>query len=472
MRPPRILLHIDERRRDVAVLFALGQLFEQAGARVTLTTRRTTPSFLRHGQYDAVLIPSHGQIPEAQRDRVCSRSKVYLFPTEGAWFGEGALLVRFGGGYDSSLWDRQIRQTQCCFLWGSYSRRTLLDTGRFREEKLAVVGAPRMDYLLAPPTEQERRLAEPDSLAAITDFVVTNPYIPDDIFRAVHRARNRYGLYHAPTRNIEDRYWIEVGCLRVWFAFLEECVKRRERVRLRIHPRENLDNYGMLLERYGKAIVLDDQEVPFEAWLGRVGVLFGFNSTAFFEVVAAEHPAVNLEGLLGPRLAEHTDGFPQNHYPIMDFVETPSTWDGVFDYVRQVREGRWDARTAYGPEAKAVLTEVCRFPRRVSSLAAVVDRVLADLGGPAPARGNSGAGHLRADVDSRLLEWSTFRLRRDKITSSWFPLEERRLRRRHAAEITRYLRAAAAFPASARPASNGSRPHAAPAASRILEGRV
>ena len=471
MRPPRILLHIDERRRDVVVLFALGRLFEQAGAHVTLTTRRTTPTFLRHGRYDAVLIPSHGQIPEAQRDRICSRSKVYLFPTEGAWFGEGALLVRFAGGYDASLWDRQIRQTQRCFLWGRYSRQTLLDTGRFREEKLTVVGAPRMDYLLVPPSGEERGLADPHSLGAISDFVVTNPYIPDDIFHAVHRARNRYGLYHAHTRNIEDRYWIEVGCLRVWFAFLEECVKRGERVRLRIHPRENLENYGMLLQRYGKALRLDDQEAPFEAWLGRIGVLFGFNSTAFFEVVAAGHPAVNLEGFLGPRLAEHTDGFPQNHYPIMDFVETPSTWDDLFNYVRQVREGRWDARSAYGPEAQAVLTDVCHFPRTVSSLAAVVDRVLADLGGPDPAGKSGAVGELRAAVGSRLLEWSTFRLRRDKITSSWFPLEERRLRRRHAAAIARYLQAAAAFPARAPAGSNGSRPAQAPSPA-VLRGKT
>lgn len=461
---PRVLIHIDERRRDVAVLFALGRLFERAGARVDLTTRRTTSTFLRRCRYDAILIPSHGQIPDSERNRICSRSKVYLFPTEGAWFGEGALLVRFAGGYDPSRWDAQIRQIQRCFLWGDYSRRTLLQTGRFREEKLTVVGAPRMDCLLAAPAEEERRRAEPGSLGAISEFVVTNPYIADDIFRAVHRARNRYGLYHAPTRNIEDRYWIEVGCLRVWFAFLEECLNRGERVRLRIHPRENLENYGSLLERYGKALILDDQELPFEAWLGRIGVLFGFNSTAFFEVVAAGHPAVNLEGLLGPRLAEHTDGFPQNHYPIMDFVEAPSTWDEVFGYVRQVREGRWDGRCAYGPEAQAVLADVCRFPRTVSSLAAVVDTVIADLGGPAPGRGDGGAGELRAVVESRLLEWNTFGLRRDKVTSSWFPLEERRLRHRHAAAIARYLRAAAAFPAVAEAGSNGSQPHAAPSA--------
>ena len=173
----------------------------------------------------------------------------------------------------------------------------------------------------------------------------------------------------------------------------------------------------------------------------------GFNSTTFFEVVAAGRPAVNLEGLVGPRLPEHTDGFLQNHYPIMDFIETPSTLEQLFRYVEKVRRGEWSAQAAYGPEAAALLRSVCLYPRPFSTLAAVVHSILSDLGAGDP--GHSTAGSLPDGVvalEAAALEWITFRLRTDPITSFWFPWTPGRFRQRHAAQIARYLRAAALYP--------------------------
>ena len=447
MRQPRILLHVDERRRDVAALCALQLLLEEGGARVTVSTRRTTPLLARRGRYEAVILPAHDQLPSDLCERLSRRSRIYFLPTEGAWFGERALMIKYGGGYDSELWGEHVRRIRKFFLWGEYSRKVLLDTGLFRDDQLEVLGGIRMDYFLAQPLPEEAALHDPRSLGTISNFLQINPYLQDNVFNTVDRMRTRHGLYYGYGRHIEDRYWIEVARLRVWFEFLEECRRRGEGVSLRIHPRESLAAYGDPLSRYPNVLTLADQEIPFESWLLRLGVPVGFNSTTFFEVVAAGRPGVSLEGLIGPRLADHADGFLQYHYPIMDFIETPTTLDQLFRYVEKVRAGEWSAQAAYGPEAQALLRSVCLYPRPFSTLSAVVRMVLSDLGADAPG-GTGGLLDAAAHLEARALEWVTFRLRRHPVTSFWFPWTPGPFRRKHAIEIARYLRAARSHPFS------------------------
>lgn len=440
-----ILIHVDERRRDFPVLAALKLLLERAGHRVILSTRRHTPVYLRRLRFDAILVPYMEHIPYDDLPALGARSKIYMLPTEGIMFDEGPLLYKYGGGADPSRWDRQIRAVRRFFLWGDYSRRILLGTGRFREEQLLVVGGPRMDFFLVEPSPEERKLFEPGSLGGITGFSLTNSFIPMSPFQRVDMGRVGRGMYHSPTRQVEDRIWIETAWVRVWLELFDECRRRGEKIRLRVHHRENLQAYRYLRGKYGSVLGFDGQELPFESWLDRLGILLGYNSTTFFEAVATGKPAVSLEGLIGPRLQEHVDGFAMNHYPIMDHVETPGSFSELFDFIARVRAGKWEAALAYGPGPQAILRDVCDYPRKHSALAVIVETISRDLGeSPSP----RAAADLFAERLARLaagsLDFATFQIRRDAVTGSWFPLHEGAFRRQHALEIARFLRAAAA----------------------------
>ena len=444
-----VLIHVDERRRDVPVSFALGRLFERVGCRVTLSTRRTTAPLLRRLRFDAVVVPSLLHIPYDDLPKVRARCRIYMLPTEGALFGEWPLLVKYGGGDVPERWDRQIQATARFFLWGEQSRRVLQATGRFRDEQLVVVGAPRMDGFLVEPSPSARAARNPHAAGFISDFVMLNGYYPQPIFQMIQQGRRGHGFYYAASRHVEDRVWKECAWIRVWLELLEECQRRGERLRIRIHPRESLRGYAALQQAYPGALDLEGQELSFETWLDQLGVLLGYNSTSFFEAVAAERPAISLEGLIGPRLHEHNDGCAMNHYPIMDHLDAPTSMDEVFALIQMMREGRWTAERGYGADCRALLKDVYHYPRAASTLAAVVQTIVQDLEGTrSVGRFSDRIVEALGRGEAKAFEVATFTLRRDPVMSVWFPMRPGRFARQHADEIDRYVRAAEQFPAS------------------------
>ena len=448
--PGQLLIHVDERRRDLVVLLALRELFEEKGIGVTLSTRRTTSALLKEVPFDAVIVPSMDHIPRDRFREICGRSKVYMLPTEGAIFGEKPLLLKYGGGYFPEDWNLKIPGAHAFFLWGNSSRRTLEATGRFRPGQLRVVGGPRMDYFLVKPSAEEKARFEPGSLGMISNFILTNSYNCFSIFETAFRGRNRHHFYQAPGRDLEDRFWQEIAWVRVWIELFERFKRRGDRARLRIHPREDFAAYRYLREKYGDMLRFDGQEEPFEIWLESLGLFLGCNSTTFFEVVAANKPSLNLEGLMGPRLAEHVDGFEQNHYPIMDQIESPTTPDEFFARMDSLRHRPDEEGPRYSEAARAILQDVSYFPRPVSSLAAVVQQVDGEM----EPRGTQVQWKR---VQARVTQWLTFSIRRDRITSCWFPLDAAASRKKLSLFIERYLRAARSFPAASS-AAETSRP--------------
>ena len=449
-RRPRILLHMEDPQRDGSVLLALGALFESAGARVVFSTRRRTLRLLKTLSLDAALISSPDNIPYDAYPWVRRRTQLFRLPTEGAIFEEGPLLLKYAGGTDPQRWDRHIEGIRRFFLWGDNSRRVLLRTGRFPEEKLLAVGAPRMDYFLVPRAERELMNGEGAPLGIISSFPLINDITLEPMPQKIDANRGDSWAYQSQDRNFEDRLWVEAACFRILIAFYEECRRLGERTQMQIHPHENRNVYRYFEERYSPGLSLSEPLLPFGSWLDRVQAVVGFNSTTFFEAVAARKPAVNLTGMAGPRLAEHTNRFAQNHYPIMDHVNNPRNWEELFAFLGRVRNLRPEEPFTHTPEAQALLQEVCHFPRTVSTLARIVQAVLSDLGESAREPGR-GLRERWALAQAKALDFYTFRVRRDPIGNCWFPLSVPWLRRRYAKEVERYLRAARNFPCTEKP---------------------
>lgn len=450
---PRLLVHVEERRRDIPVVLAFRRLLEAAGCRVVLSSRWTTARYVRRMPFDAIVVPSLLHLDYAWLSELSRRCKIFMFPTEGALFGEWPLLVKYGGGADRSRWPRQIEATARFFLWGDHSRRLLLSTGRFREEQLVVAGAPRMDLFLAG----HGPAGDASAIGLVSDFVQANSYHQLGIFQAVDQGRLRREFSQGPARNIEDRYWIEAAWARTWMELFDVCRTRGERLLVRIHPRECLGTYRYLQYHYGDVLRFDGQAESFEIWLDRVGILLGFNSTTFFEAVAAGKAAANLEGLLEPRLADHLDGSPMNQYPILEYVERPRSFDALFAFIARVRAAEWSTTQAYGPTCQALLRDVCHFPREASTLATVVETIARDLEGTRRWGGLSDRlleALWRAEAKGR--EVVAFQIRRVPQTSVRYPIELRRFEAEHREAIARYLRAAVTFPA--RPSVSHSSP--------------
>lgn len=444
----RVLIHIEEERRDAPVLLALAELFRRQGDRVFLSTRRTTKLLLRSARIDAALVSSPETVGYEALPEITQKTKLYMLPTEGALFEEGPLMLKYGGGAKPERWERQIRSIHRFFLWGDYSRRMLLKTGKFREDQLVVAGAPRMDYFLPPRKKSSSR---PFSIGLISDFVLINPVNRQHMFQKIDSIRHLGPYYQSPTRNIEDRLWVEHAAFRNWLNLIDECGKRGYKVTLRIHHREDRAAYDFLVKRCASFLSVEGQEVPFEEWLDGVSMVAGFNSTTFFEIVAADKPAVNLEGLLGPRLRDHTADFPQNHYPIMDFIPTPKSWDELFALTERVKGNPTGPH--YPREAHAVLTDICAWPHAASALAGIVRTVHQDAAGKSLP--SSGVADTFAVAKARAAEIFTFGLRRHPIGNSWFPLDGKRLARTHRAEIARYVQTAEKHPVTGIPRQEG-----------------
>ena len=77
-----LLIHVDERRRDIVILCALKELFEEQGVEVILSTRRTTPRLLREVPFDAVILPSMNHVSWDHYEEICGRFKIFVLPTD------------------------------------------------------------------------------------------------------------------------------------------------------------------------------------------------------------------------------------------------------------------------------------------------------------------------------------------------------------------------------------------------------
>lgn len=459
-RPPRILIHMEDPRRDGSVLMALAHLFAEAGARPFLSTRRTTEPLLRALPFEAVLVSTPENISFDALPRIRRRTRIFMLPTEGAIFEEGPLMIKYGGGEDRSRWDRHIESIRHYFLWGQNSRRVLLATGRFRQEQLVVTGAPRMDFFLAQPAPPAQAQPQEGWLGIVSSFILINSIVPVPLFQNIDQNRKINWASQARTRYYEDRLWTEAACLRVLLEFIEECHRRRQKLWIRMHFQEAADNWRALQKSFPGTLHFEAEDRPFESWLDRVRAMAAFNSTTFFEAVAAGKPALNLTPLVGPRLAEHTDRFPQTHYPILDQVESAEGWEGAFRFLDRIRRMKPGQPYEHSAQARAILQEVCGFPRPISALARVVHTVLADLGEPSRAEATDRLKEGLALARAKALEVYTFHLRRDPVGNCWFPLRPRQLRRRFANEIQRYLRAAHTFPWVEEPARRLAEPSA------------
>ncbi|MBI1952758.1 MAG: hypothetical protein HYS41_01375 [Candidatus Omnitrophica bacterium] len=450
MRRPRILIHMEDPRRDGPVLIALARLFEKAGARALLSTRRTTNPILNALPCEAAVIATPMNIIYDTYPKITRRTKIYMLATEGAVFEEGPLLVKYGGGSDPDCWQRHIQSIHRFFLWGDYSRRVLLATGRFREEQLPVTGAPRMDFFLAAAQARKPLGAQRVPIGVVSSFPLFNSIVPESMLKKIDLHRGTHWGFQSKARYFEDRLWIEASYLRVLLTFFDECRRRGQRVWLRPHQQEDRRSWRYFEDRYSPTLHTGGEELPFESWLDQIQLMAGFNSTTFFEAVAAGKPALNLTGLVGPRLAEHTDHFQQNHYPIIDHLKVPETWDEVFAFVNQIQPKGPGEPFEHSAEAQAILRDVCHFPRPVSALSQLVHTVLADLGQPPSAEEDSRWREPWVLAQAKALEAYTFKIRRDPIGNCWFPLQARRLAGRFEREIQRYLLAAQGFPAGAK----------------------
>ena len=446
-RRPRILIHIEDPRRDGSVLLALYELFRRAGARPFLSTRRTTELLLKSLPFEAVLVAGPENISYDLIPQVVKRTRIFMLPTEGAIFDEGPLMIKYGGGEDKAKWERHIETTSRFFLWGEDSRRVLQKTGRFPDEKLVVAGAPRMDFFLTRPSQEETAAAAAENrIGIVSSFILINSIVRVPMIHNIEGNRKINWASQSTKRHYEDRVWTEAACFRVLLDLIEECQHRKQPLWVRAHFQESMENWRWFKDRFPDTLYFGQDHLPFESWLTQVRAVAGFNSTTFFEAVAAGKPAVNLVKLVGPRLDEHTDRHPQAYYPILDQVESPEDWDQMFDFLDQVGRMQPGEPFEHSAQARSIVQEVCNFPRPVSALARVVQTVLSDLG-EAPI--SSTADPLREGValaKAKALDAYTFNVRRDPAGNCWFPLHARQLRNRFRKEIARYLRGALAFP--------------------------
>lgn len=444
-RPPRILIHIEDPRRDASALITLAELFRRAGTQPFLSTRRTTELLLKSLPFEAVLVAGPENISYDLIPQIIKRTRIFMLPTEGAIFDEGPLMIKYGGGEDKSKWACHIETTSRFFLWGENSRRVLQKIGLFPDQKLVAAGAPRMDFFLTRPAQKEISAAE-NRIGIVSSFILINSIVRVPTIHNIEGNRKINWASQSTTRHYEDRVWTEAACFRVLLDLFEECHRRKQPIWVRPHFQESAENWLWFKDRFPGTLYFGGEGLPFESWLSQVRAVAAFNSTTFFEAVAAGKPAVNLAGLVGPRLAEHTDRHPQAHYPILDQVESPENWDQMFGFLDRVSRMQPGEPFEHSAQARSILQDVCNFPRPVSALARVVHTVLSDLGeAPSAAAADRWQEGL-ALAKAKALEAYTFRLRGDAIGNCWFPLEAGALRRRFRNEIQRYLRSAQTFP--------------------------
>ncbi|RXJ68998.1 hypothetical protein CRV08_06085 [Halarcobacter ebronensis] len=382
----RVLILVDNSRRDLLPSELLKVKFEQNGTIVDFCNKRNYKIKIREFCPDAFLV-SRGDLPFlAQISRVC---KVYVVPAEGARLTPETMKSVFLGRIHNG---KQLDQTgeviegfdhiSKVYLWGDRTRRFLLSTEMFKEEQLKVAGNGRLDVY----RKNEQKKMHNDftigiafSIKSLSSFEGNVNYL-----KIIHGFFDEAKSGRFPMvpegRHYEDYVWRDFAIARQMLAVILTIMSTTNyKIRFRVGPFENINDYKFLHELYPDRIFIQDQSEQLIDFLEQIDLMLTCWSSTGLESVLMNVPVIAIPYLiekehLFAHIAPEANGFDT----FLRIYYTPESIEEVMKLIEQQKS----KQLPLVPDIEfynEFLRDIYNWPTQVSTTTFIVDDVLKDL---------------------------------------------------------------------------------------------
>ncbi len=442
-----VLILVGTLRRDFCLMAALKEVLEAQGAHVTLASLHRRRWYLRFADFDAVVMPV-GDVAISDVAALAKGANIHVVPTVET-LSDIAMLSRSVGADMRATVQRSIEESAAVIhLWGERSRRQLLETEAFVAERLVVAGAARFDYYGHPrhrgtmATGAESAAGRPLGIVWKFDLLRPRSFTPNH-FACIDELRTdpyRGSLYPVDG-GIEDLYWVQAATARVLLDVLDECERRDQPILIRHYPGDDSEQYRYLLEKYPGIVSCEHQDLSLEAWLYEVCAVACFGSVGVDDIVASGRMGICFDGILGARLAVHTEGREAASGSQKNGLIDAREPADLFAALDSLNRGEWNPQQHY-QRVMGDLADRVAFPRTTPALVKIANEIGRTHSSYNP------SGRLRSHIE-RIRRWICrrvvafidsveFRVLRRGATVNHFPLWERTYRDRWAEQIDRY----------------------------------
>ncbi|MCF8070643.1 MAG: hypothetical protein K9L30_18840 [Desulfobacterales bacterium] len=342
----RILILVEDRRRDGLAMMLLARTLEAIGNNsVYLSNRRTHKDLYKIVSPHVTVLPHPYALGKNVEDAeaLAKKSTLILLQTEGLLHSKSDLPTVLACVHpeNTNPTVKERRQYTRLFtkalMWGRYQAQICEEEGYFTKDQISVVGGVRTDLL-------HSEIRDPDHATKYVGFTgrfsVINMHDNRSCFNVIDGLMEKRGRKYDITREPEDFIWSVYAYARLMMIILEKSVvKKGFKAICRPHPFENFKKYKYFLKKYGENnLIIDQPQNSIGEFLSSAAIVIAPNSSVILESIISETPVITLHSIIKERLSDHVN-LKQLNLPSNNWAWHPNTVEEAMELIDSAMNG-------------------------------------------------------------------------------------------------------------------------------------
>jgi len=380
-----VYFHIDELARDAVTASALKRAFLLRGVKIVYGNRYSS-RLLKYfiPMFDGIILPRPLFI-EYLGDSDQRDTPVTILYTEAVGAtsvsDELTLYNTFHKEYmegDTKYYDRVYK---FC-LWGSAHKQVISKYFPEVLSKISVVGHPRHDAKCHGQNIYNR--SNKIKVGLITRLSLLNDFDSRHVLQALslsttHDYRTYFnnksnGMFFnkfGKDQNISDLIYTEAVDAMILFELLSKIDFDRFEIYIKIHPREDRNQWISLFDKLKVQVHIVDWITPFFHWVKGMDYVVGPASTSFYDSIVAGIEPICTNKIVSKR-SQHVVNNTDDENNILKYIYNPNSIEELLDYIGNKPESKYVA----SQEIKDILYLETDYPNSINALDNVVDIVI------------------------------------------------------------------------------------------------
>lgn len=385
----KILILVDNSRRDLLPSLLLKKYFENNNCKVDLCNKRNYKIKIREFIPDAFLASRGDMAFLSDISKVC---KLYVIPAEGARLTpETMKSVFLGRIHNGKQYDMNgdiiegFDFISKVYLWGDRTKRFLLSTKMFTEEQLEVSGNGRLDVYRNKLIE-DKKLVSSDFTLGIAFSIKSMSSFEGNVnyLKIIHSLFDKSKSGKFPMvpegRHYEDYVWRDFAIARKMMEIILNVMHTTNyKIKFRIGPFENLDDYKFLQDLFPERIIIQDPSEQLIDYLSQIDLMLTCWSSTGLEAALMDVPVVAIPYLIDKNhLFEHIAAEANGFDTFLKIYYTPESIKEVMNLIEKANSK--ELPTVPDEEFyNNFISDVYNWPMNISTTKFIVDDILNDL---------------------------------------------------------------------------------------------
>jgi hypothetical protein len=262
---------------------------------------------------------------------------IVILPTEAV--GEATPRLRinvkyFGTDHEACTpWHKTIAMY---LLWGFTHLKSFQNYYPAYLDKCKVVGHPRLADACIAHARSKRNSKIVIGFA--TRFSSLNPFDQRSIYSIIYGGMKIKGepvhanFENSENHDVEDGVYTSAADLRVFFALMRALDPEKYVLSIRVHPRENKEQWFNFIRKHELNAVVSKWDDPFLVWARSVDIVVSPPSTSFYDMLYCGMNPICIRDVV-PLREGHILTESDDNNQILDYVYRPKSVDEILETI-------------------------------------------------------------------------------------------------------------------------------------------